>query len=86
MNPYLSQLMNGMTRGSMVMPPVNQPLQRATAMMQAMRNPSAFVKQQFPDIPDNIANDPDRILGYLQRTRGISNDQIQQILSQYPIG
>ena len=62
------------------------PMQKMAAMMQAMQNPAAFVRRQFPDIPDNIANDPTQILAYLQRTRGISNDQINQLMSMYPGG
>ena len=55
------------------------PLQRMQYIMEAIRNPAAFVKQQFPDIPENIQNDPNEILRYLQRTRGITDQQIQQI-------
>lgn len=55
------------------------PLQRMQYVMEAMRNPAAFVKEQFPDIPENIRNNPNEILRYLQRTRGISDQQIQQI-------
>lgn len=53
--------------------------QRVNQIMQTMQNPAAFVKQQFPDIPDNILNDPNQILQYLQQTRNISNAQLQQI-------
>lgn len=55
------------------------PMQKMQYIMNAMTNPAAFVKQQFPDIPENIQNDPNEILRYLQRTRGISDQQIQQI-------
>lgn len=55
------------------------PMQRMQYIMQAMTNPAAFVRQRFPDIPENIQNDPNQILGYLQRTRGISDQQIQQV-------
>lgn len=54
--------------------------QKVNQIMQTMQNPVAFVKQQFPDIPDNILNDPDQILQYLQQTRNISNEQIQQLM------
>lgn len=54
------------------------PMQKATYILQAMQNPAQFVKQQFPDIPDQIMNNPTQILQYLQQTRGISNQQIQQ--------
>lgn len=53
--------------------------QKVNQIMQSMQNPAAFVKQQFPDIPDNILNDPNQILHYLQQTRNISNEQIQQM-------
>lgn len=54
------------------------PLQNIGAIMQAMQNPAQFVKQQFPDIPEQIQNNPYQILQYLQQTRGITNQQIQQ--------
>lgn len=63
-------------------PQFANPAQKVTYIMQAMRNPAAFMKQQFPDIPDDIINNPDAILGYLQKTRGISNEQIQQLSGQ----
>lgn len=47
--------------------------------MQSLQNPAAFVKQQFPDVPDTILNDPNQVLQYLQRTRNISSDQLKQI-------
>lgn len=60
------------------------PIQQANAIYQAMRNPAAFVKQAIPDLPPEIANDPNRILPYLQQTRGISNEQINNIASMIP--
>jgi hypothetical protein len=53
--------------------------QKVNQLMQTLQNPAAFVKQQFPDIPDNIMNDPNQILQYLQQTRNISNEQLQQL-------
>ena len=53
--------------------------QRANQLMQSLQNPAAFVKQQFPDVPDTILNDPNQVLQYLQRTRNISSDQLKQI-------
>ena len=66
--------------------PVMTPIQRAAFVMQAMTNPVAFVKQQFPDIPDNIANNPPEILNYLQRTRGITQADIQRAQAENPYG
>ena len=54
------------------------PMQKMAYIMQAMTNPSAFVKQHFPDIPSDIQNDPRQILSYLQQTRGISDQQIRE--------
>jgi len=59
-------------------PQFQNPMQKMQYIMQAMSNPAAFVRQHFPDIPEGIQNDPRQILGYLQQTRGISNQQVQQ--------
>lgn len=87
MNPLYQMMMSG-GMGSPIPPsPTPQtfqnPVQKMQFIMQAMRNPAAFVRQQFPDIPDQIANDPNQILSYLQQTRGISNQQIQQLVNTY---
>lgn len=65
-------------------PVFQNPIQKAQYIYQAMTNPAAFVKQQFPDVPDEIANDPNRVLQYIQQSRGISNDQLNHIVNQYP--
>ncbi len=65
-------------------PVFQNPIQKAMYIMRAMTNPAAFVKEQFPDIPDGIANDPIQVRNYIQQSRGISNEQIQQIMNQYP--
>lgn len=57
------------------------PIQKAQYILQTLTNPAAFVKQQFPDVPDNIVNNPNQVLAYLQQTRGISNQQIQQLMN-----
>lgn len=66
--------------------PVMTPIQRAAFVMQAMTNPAAFVKQQFPDIPDNIVNNPQEIFNYLRRTRGITQADIQKAQEENPYG
>lgn len=60
------------------------PMQRMSAMMQAMQNPMAFVLRAFPDIPEGIRHDARQILSYLQQSRGISDAQIQAIRQQMP--
>lgn len=68
------------TAGSSFFPPVfRNPAERAQYIMQALMNPAAFVRQQFPDIPNNIQNDPSQIFNYLQRTRNpVSDQQVQR--------
>jgi hypothetical protein len=79
----LYQMLNGGAQNNMPMmqqmrTPMNM-YQRMGNIMQAMRNPVAFVKQSFPDIPDQISNDPNAILNYLQKTRGITDQQINEL-------
>ena len=84
MNPLFSMLMGGTPQrsGSQIMP--MSPIQKANAIYQAMRNPAEFVRQMVPYLPPEISIDPNRLLQYLQQTRGISNEQIQQLAGQIP--
>ena len=72
------------TYGMAQQPQYMNPMQKMQAVMGAMQNPQAFVKQAFPDIPDYMQNNPGQILQYLQQTRNISNNQIQQVAQQIP--
>ena len=56
------------------------PLQQAYLIMQSIRDPAIFAKQQFPDIPDNIIHDPNAVLKYIQQTRGITDEQLQMFM------
>lgn len=58
------------------------PLQKMQYIMQAMTNPAAFVRQQFPDMPAEISNNPNQILNWMQQTKGVSNMDIQQAQQQ----
>ena len=58
------------------------PLQRLNYAYQAMRNPLAFVREQFPDVPSNMT-DPNQILQYLQQTRNISQSQLMNMVNQF---
>lgn len=62
------------------------PFQKFNMIRQIMVNPGAFIKQRFPDIPDQIMNDPNQILNYLQQTRGITNQDIQNVRAQMSQG
>lgn len=57
--------------------------QKMNMVRQAMNNPMMIVKQKFPDIPDSIMNDPNQILDYLQRTRGIPMQDVQQLMGMF---
>ena len=86
MNPLYNMLMSGISNsGQPVNPQALTPAQKMQYVSQAMQNAPAFVKQAFPDIPFQIQNNPAEILQYLQRTRNISNNQIQQIYNQLPM-
>lgn len=62
----------------------SNPIQQANFIINAMRNPAAFVKEQFPDVPDDIRNNPDAVLNYLQQTRGSRfTQQMQQVSGMY---
>lgn len=65
--------------------PMN-PMQRVQMVIGAMKNPAAFLKQKFPDIPDEYMNNPNLIMQYLQKTRGITNQDIQNVQEQIPQG
>lgn len=72
----LGQMMGGKQSGGM---PFQNPVQKVQYILQAMTNPAAFVRQQFPDVPEDIQNDPNKVFEYLQRTRGqVSQSQVQQ--------
>lgn len=85
MNPLYEQMMSKASpQGMSSTPQFANPIQKANYIMQAMTNPAAFVRQALPDIPAQIQNNPNQILQYLQQTRHISNQQIQNLLNQNP--
>lgn len=98
MNPLFNMLMgnqSGMPQMQPTQPPqmpmantpvpmANTPVSTANAIYQAMINPAAFVKQAIPDLPPQIANDPNQILQYLQQTGRVTPQQIQQVANSIP--
>ena len=63
---------------------VQSVLDRARSMMQ---NPMQAVRQMIPGLPENIANDPNQIINWLQQTGRISPQQIQtaqQLMQMMP--
>ena len=91
MNPLFNMLMgnqSGMPQMQPAqpqqMPMANTPVSTANAIYQAMRNPAAFIRQAIPDLPPQIANDPNQILQYLQQTGRVTPQQIQQVANSIP--
>lgn len=83
MNPLYNMYMSNPANRPTEVAPVN-PMQRMQQVMQAMQNPVGYLMQKFPDIPAYMQNNPNLILQYLQQTRNISNEQIQNIINQMP--
>lgn len=75
MNNWYNRIVG--TPKNQAIPQQMNPMQQAQYIMNAMRNPVAFVQEQFPDVPENLRNNPDAVLNYLAQTRG--NQFIQQI-------
>lgn len=88
MNPLYQQMMGmgGAMGQPMALPSMNpmNPMQRMQMVMSAMQNPAAFLKQKFPDIPDQYLHNPNLIMQYLQQTRGITEQDIQNVQAQMP--
>ena len=91
MNPIFNMLMGNQSGMSQTQPTQSQqmqisntPVSRANAIYQAMVNPAAFVRQAIPDLPPQIANDPNQILQYLQQTGRVTPQQIQQVANSIP--
>ena len=62
------------------------PMQKANYIMQAMQNPAAFVQKVFPNMPSNIANNPNQILMYMKQNCGLTDADIQAAAAQIPKG
>ena len=75
MNNWYNRIMGAPT--NQATPQRMNPMQQAQYIMNAMRNPAAFVQEQFPDVPENLRNNPGAVLNYLAQTRG--NQFIQQM-------
>lgn len=89
MNPIFNMLMGNQPGMPQMQPTSPQqmpstPVSRANAIYQAMINPAAFVRQAIPDLPPQIANDPNQILQYLKQTGRVTSEQIQQVANSIP--
>ena len=96
MNPLYNMLTNGQNGPSQPLvpqmnnvPPTmpNGPQNVFQRAQQMMQNPMQTVRQMIPGLPENIANDPNAIIGWLQQTGRISPQQIQtaqQLMQMMP--
>lgn len=62
------------------------PMQQMAYIMQAMRNPAAFVRQNLPGIPESAFNDPsgNQVLQYMMSNMGVTQQDIQNVSGQIP--
>ena len=66
--------------------PQMNPLQVVSEVANAMRNPMAFAMNAFRDVPPELWSNPAQALQYIQQTRGISNADLQNIVSRNMTG
>lgn len=62
------------------------PMQKMSAIQQAMQNPAAFVMQNIPGIPAEVALDPNRVLMYMKQNLGLTDADIQAAAARIPRG
>lgn len=67
-------------------PQFANPIQKMNYIMQAMRNPAAFIKQHVPNIPDEVLRDPtgNSALQYMQQNMGVTQQDIMNAQAQIP--
>ena len=52
-------------------------MQKASQMMQQFQNPQMLLQQIMPGIPQEIRNDPNQIISWLQQNGKITDQQIR---------
>ena len=70
MNKWYNRIVNNIPNPQSNITKFQNPVQQAQYIMNAIRNPAAFIQEQFPDVPEGIRNNPNDVLNYLQKTRG----------------
>lgn len=83
MNPWYDKINGGMQTPMMPQQGGANPFAMAAAISQAMRNPAAFARQAFSDVPADMWNDPAKALQYIQQTRGLSNADVQNLIGSF---
>lgn len=75
MNPLFNAVMGGAPQQN----PYQGVMDRAMQIAQSIQNPQQFVSKYLPGIPQEIANDPNQIINWLQQTGRVSPQQIQMV-------
>ena len=70
MNKWYNRIVNNIPNPQSNVTKFQNPVQQAQYIMNAIRNPAAFIQEQFPDVPEDIRTNPNDVLNYLQKTRG----------------
>ena len=52
-------------------------MNRANMMMKQLKNPQQLVRKMMPGIPEEIQNDPNKIISWMQQNGKITEQQIQ---------
>lgn len=93
MNPLFQALMGscglqGRNGGQPAAPVMGVPfgavhgvMQRARQIAQSFQNPQQIVQQFFPDAPEEMRNDPEQLVGWLQQTGKVNPQMIQMARS-----
>ena len=77
MNPLMQVL------GMMSQSNPQQVLARANQLMQSVQNPQNLVRMFFPDVPQEMRSDPDKIIQYLIGQNRITEQQVNQIRQMF---
>lgn len=91
MNPLYNMLMSGGMPGQQAPtmsggPQFQNPMQRINYIMQAMRNPAQFVRQNLKGIPEQAFNDPtgNTVLQYMMNNMGVTQQDVRNAAGQIP--
>ena len=49
-----------------------------SSLMQQVQNPQQLIQRLLPDVPQEIMNDPNKIISWMQQTGKITQQQIMQ--------
>ena len=89
-NPLYQMLMGQTTPQQRPMmpggPQFANPMQKMNYILQAMRNPAQFVRQNMPQIPETAYSDPtgNGVLRYMMNNMGVTQQDIQNAANQIP--